>query len=120
MRVCLIVFFILAGTIHPVDAKTLKAGVTKASKFRSAEVIEGPSPKIPTKMQESCFKSFCIARFFIDADGKHTVKLLTSSGSEHFDEKIMTTLRSWKFGAATLNGEAVKCTRKVKIVFEVQ
>lgn len=108
------------GAIYPAEAKMLKAGVTKASKFRSAEVIEGPTPKIPTKMKESCFKSFCIARFFIDDAGKHTVKLLTSSGSEDFDERIMTTLSSWKFEAATLNGETVKSTRKVKIVFEVQ
>jgi protein TonB len=105
-----------AGT----HAQTFNLGVAESSRFVDAEVLAAPQPVIPSELHEQCFKSCCIARFHIGPDGKTSVKLLSSSGSEEVDDITLSTLRRWKFRPAMLNGRPVQSTRRVKIEFEIE
>lgn len=53
-------------------------------------------------------------------DGKHTVKLLASSGVPEVDDIALSTLKRWKFKPATMNGKAVESSRKIRVEFEVE
>lgn len=101
-------------------AQTFSLGVAESSRFVDAEVLAAPQPVIPPELHEQCFKSCCIARFNISPDGKTSVKLLSSSGSEEVDDITLSTLRRWKFRPAMLNGKPVQSTRRVKIEFEIE
>ena len=103
-----------------VMAQTFSIGASESSQFVGSEIVASPQPVIPAELHERCFKSCCIARFVINADGKSSVKLLTSSGSEDIDDITVSTLKRWKFRPAMLNGQPVQSTRRVKIEFEIQ
>lgn len=113
---------IVALSASPASAepKTFSIGTEQESDFRAAQILTSPHPVIPSEMHEKCFKSCCIARFIINPDGKTDVRLLTSSGDEQLDEITLKTLKRWKFRPATLNGEPVKSTRRLKIEFAVE
>ncbi len=100
--------------------KEFSLGTENASDFRPAEILTAPHPAIPSELHDHCFKSCCIARFLINPDGKAQVKLLSSSGSEDLDEAALAALKQWKFRPATLNGEPVPSTRRIKIEFAVE
>jgi protein TonB len=100
--------------------KEFSLGTENEQDFRPAVALASPHPEIPSEMHEECFKSCCIARFLIKQDGKFDVKLLTSTGNEDLDEIALKTLKQWKFRPATLNGEPVPSTRRIKIQFEVE
>jgi len=102
------------------EAKLLKVMAQSSSKFEQAELLSAERPKIPAEMQEEEYKSFCIAKFIINPDGKTCVSLVTSSGSADIDELTLDTLRGWKFKPAKLDGKPISSTRKIKIEFEVQ
>ncbi|HEY9786572.1 MAG TPA: energy transducer TonB [Candidatus Obscuribacterales bacterium] len=112
--------FCLSLVATAAGAQTFQLGVAEASQFMDAEVLVAPQPVIPPELHEQCFKSCCIARFNIGPDGKTSVKLLSSSGSEEVDDIALSTLRRWKFRPAMLNGKPVQSTRRVKIEFEVE
>ena len=100
-------------------AKTYDAGTEAGAEFVQAQVVESPQPVIPPALHENCFKSCCLARFMIAADGKSKVKLLSSSGSDEIDDITLETLRKWKFKPAMLDGKPVASTRRIKVEFEV-
>jgi protein TonB len=102
-----------------VDAKTYDVGADTSAEFVEAKATFTPQPNIPSTHHEQCFKSCCIARFFIAADGKTKVKLLSSSGSNEIDDITLVTLRRWKFKPAMLDGKPVESTRRIKVEFEV-
>lgn len=103
----------------PLSAKSYDVGVESQSQYVQAKPFYAPEPKIPPTLQEDCLKTYCVARFTIQADGKATVKLLTSSGSDDMDDMTLKTLEQWKFKPASLDGKAVASTRKIKIEFQV-
>lgn len=117
--VCLLVVTAL-GVPVGVTAQTFSLGASESSQFVGSEIVASPQPVIPAELHEQCFKSCCIARFVIDANGKSSVKLLTSSGSDDIDNITVSTLKRWKFRPAMLNGRAVQSSRRVKIEFEIQ
>lgn len=104
----------------PAHAQTFQVGIQESSVYDDALVLEAPHPEIPAELHEQCVKSCCIARFIIKPDGKHRVKLISSSGSADVDEIAIKTLTRWKFKPAMLNGKPVESTRKVKVEFEVE
>jgi len=101
------------------SATTFNLGTESASKVTSPEPIFNPEPKIPAQLHENCFKSCCIAKFLVSANGKTDVKLLSSSGSSEIDEITLQTLRTWKFKPATLDGEPIEGVRKIQVEFQV-
>jgi TonB family protein len=109
-----------AGLASPVSAKTLTLGTEYSSDYKNAEPVFSPEPEISPELKEQCFKSCCIAKFLIKADGNTSVQLLTSSGSQEVDDIAVETLRRWKFHPAKLDGVPVDSTRKIKVEFEIQ
>ena len=101
-------------------ATTLSLGTEYSSSYNIAEPIYTPEPEISAELHEQCFKSSCVAKFVISKEGKTSVSLLTSSGCSEVDDIALNTLRRWKFKPATLNGQAVESSRKIKVEFEVE
>jgi protein TonB len=97
----------------------LKAGTTESSKYQDALGIECPEPQIPAELKEETMKTSCVARFDIKADGKSTVKIVSSSGSEQVDDMALATLRRWKFKPATLDGKPVDSFRRIRVEFDI-
>lgn len=100
-------------------AKSYDIGAEEQADFVEAKPVYTPQPVIPPEKHENCFKSCCLARFFIAKDGKTKVKLLSSSGSNEIDDITLITLRRWKFKPAMLDGQPVESTRRIKVEFEV-
>ena len=97
----------------------LKGSTADLSHYEDAKAVECPRPEIPAELHEQCFKSCCIARFMIKDDGKYSVKLISSSGSDQVDEIAIDTLRRWKFKPALLDGKPVESSRKIRVEFQV-
>jgi protein TonB len=97
----------------------LKVGTTESSQYEDAVAVEAPRPEIPAELHEQCFKSCCIARFLIKDDGKYSVKLISSSGSEQEDDIALDTLRRWKFKPASVDGKPVESSRRIRVEFQV-
>ena len=111
---------VMIASLPTAWAKEFSIGTEHTNDFRPAAIIESPRPEIPSDMHDECFKSFCVARFVINPDGKTQVKLVSSTGNEDLDEIALKTLKQWKFKPATLNGEPISSTRRLKIEFEVE
>lgn len=104
----------------PAGATTLTLGTEYASSYRIAEPTYTPEPEISPELHEQCFKAGCVAKFVIKKDGKTSVILFTSSGSQEVDDIALNTLRRWKFKPATLDGQPVDSVRKIKVEFEIE
>lgn len=113
-------FLLISASSLPVNGTTFKLGAAESSAFQDSEVLASPKPEIPSELSEQCFKSCCIARFIIKADGKASVNLISSSGCDEVDNITLSTLQQWRFRPAMLNGQPVKSTRRVKIEFEIE
>ncbi len=116
---CFLGVFLFAVNIKPLGATTVSLGTEYSSNYKVAQPIYSPEPEITAEMKEQCFKSACTAKFIIKADGKISVSLLSSCGSQEVDDIALATLRRWKFRPAMLDGQPVDSTRKIRIEFEV-
>jgi periplasmic protein TonB len=105
---------------EPASAKTYSLGTDFSSNYKVAEPVFSPEPEISPELQEQCFKSCCIAKFLIKADGDTSVRLLSSSGSSEVDEIAIQTLRRWRFRPAQLDGQPVESSRKIRVEFEIE
>lgn len=110
---------VVAQTIAHAKTQSFDVGAEESVDYVEAKPTFNPPPDIPTERKELCFKSFCLARFYIASDGKAKVKLVSSSGSKEIDEITLATLRRWKFSPAMLDGKPVASTRRIKVEFEV-
>lgn len=110
---------VVATAAADVSAKSYDVGTEESANFEEAKPTYNPSPSIPSHHQENCFKSCCIARFFIKSDGSTKVRLVSSSGSNEIDDITLSTLRRWKFKPAMLDGKPVDSTRRIRVEFEV-
>jgi protein TonB len=115
----LLIAFLAATVSSPSVAKTFDAGTEAEAQFVQAQPMATPEPEIPHDLKEDCFKSCCIARFMINADGQAKVKLISGSGSDEIDDITLRTLRQWKFKPAMLDGKPVESTRRIKVEFQV-
>jgi protein TonB len=99
--------------------ETFKISTNSSSRYEDAQAVDCPRPEIPSELAAECFKSCCVARFRIKNDGKYSVMLVSTSGSEQVDEVALSTLRRWRFKPAMLDGKPVESTRKIRVEFEV-
>jgi TonB family protein len=104
----------------PSLANSFSLGADYSSDYKVAEPLFTPEPEISPELKEQCFKSCCIAKFLIGANGNTSVQLLSSSGSQEVDEIAIETLRRWKFKPAQLDGRPVESSRKIKVEFEIE
>lgn len=102
------------------EAKEYSLGIQEESKRVEAKILNSPEPEIPAEYKDEAFKSSVIARFNIGADGKFEVKILDSSGNEDIDKIVISTLKKWKFQAATVDEKPVASTRKLKVELEIE
>ncbi len=102
-----------------IDAKTFQIGTQESNQLIPAEAVSCPQPAVTAEMLEQGIKANCLAKFAIANTGKHTVQLLSSTGSSEVDEMTLETLRTWRFRPASLSGEPVPSVRKIKVEFEV-
>ncbi|HEY9757059.1 MAG TPA: energy transducer TonB [Oculatellaceae cyanobacterium] len=102
------------------QARTLTIGTESSSSFNPPQPVFAPEPIIPEHLHEQCFKSCCIAKFFVKADGNTSVQLISTSGSDEVDELTLETLRRWRFKPATLDGSPVEGSKKVQVEFKVE
>lgn len=102
------------------SAETLRIGTQQSATLIPAEAVRCPQPEITHEMLEQGIKANCLAKFAIEPSGKHTVELLSSTGSPEFDELTLDTLRGWQFRPAQLAGAPVYSVRKIKVEFEVE
>ena len=120
MVIIFVIFALLLASPQGVAAKTYEVGTESEAKFVEAKPTFNPQPEIPSAAREECMRASCVARFWIDEEGKTKVKLLTHSGSNEIDDITLSTLRRWKFKPAMLDGKPVESTRRIKVEFEVQ
>jgi protein TonB len=120
LPLALVVLILLVSNIQASLAKTFTLGTDYSSRYKIAEPVFAPEPEISAELKEQCFKSCCIAKFLIKADGNTSVHLLTSSGSDEVDEIAVETLRRWRFRPAQLDGKPVDSSRKVRVEFEIE
>ncbi len=117
---CTISIAALVCNFQPAFATTLTLGAEYSTNYKIAQPIYSPEPEISPELHEQCFKSCCIAKFLVKADGKTSVVLVSSSGSSEVDEMALNTLRRWKFKPATVDGKPIDSTRKIRVEFEVE
>ena len=102
------------------QARTLTIGTESSSSFNPPQPVFSPEPVIPEHLHEQCFKSCCIAKFLVKANGNTSVQLISTSGSDEVDELTLETLRRWRFKPATLDGTPVEGSKKVQVEFKVE
>ena len=102
-----------------VQPKEFSIGLQSESKHVEAVILENPKPELPSDMKSEAFKTTCTARFHIEPSGKFEVKLLDSTQNEDIDHLVVATLKKWKFRPASVDGNPVASTRKLKIELEV-
>lgn len=107
-------------TVTSADAKEFSIGLQNESKHEEAVVLENPKPELPTEMKSEAFKTTCTARFHIEPSGKFEVKLLDSTQNEEIDRIVVATLKKWKFKPASVDGNPVASTRKLKLELEIE
>ena len=107
-------------TMPAAQAKEFSIGTESTTQYVDAKAMSMPLPAIPPELHEHCFKSCCLARFQIEADGNAKVQLLSSSGLPELDDITLSVLKRWKFQPALLDGKPVPSTRKIKVEFQVE
>ncbi len=116
----LILLCSLSGFVPVSEAKEFSIGTHVESERVEAKVLESPMPEIPAEYQHEAFKTAVHARFAIAADGKFTVSLIDSCGIEEMDRLVLRTLKKWKFQPATIDGDPVESSRKLRIELEIE
>jgi TonB family protein len=81
--------------------------------------VFNPMPVIPPNLRAQRYNTSVRVEFFVNKDATFTIKLLSSTGYDELDREVMDTLKRWKFSPATMNGESVKGTLKLRIQFSV-
>jgi protein TonB len=117
---CMALVLFLAGNTTLAYATTLNIGTEYSSSYKIAEPTYSPEPEISSELKEQCCKFSCTAKFIIKADGKISVSLVTSSGSPEVDDIALTTLRRWRFKPATIDGNPIDSTRRIRVEFEIE
>jgi protein TonB len=81
--------------------------------------IFNPMPLIPTDMRAHTYNTSVRVEFFVNKDASFTSRLLSSTGYDELDRAVINTLKKWKFSPATMDGQPVHGTLKLRIRFSV-
>lgn len=86
---------------------------------QEAEPVNQVKPEIPDDLKQDSFKTFVRVKVDIEANGRFTVTLRTSSGNAEIDRRVLGALNRWKWKPALQNGRPVQSTQRFKFEFEV-
>ncbi len=81
--------------------------------------IFNPLPVIPSNLRTHGYSTYVRVEFFVSRDASFTSKLLSSTGYDELDRVVIDTLKKWKFSPATMDGQPVNGTLKLRIQFSV-
>ena len=81
--------------------------------------VFNPLPVIPSNLRTHGYSTYVRVEFFVNKDASFTSKLLSSTGYDELDRVVIDTLKKWKFSPASMNGQAVNGTLKLRIRFSV-
>ncbi len=81
--------------------------------------VFNPMPVIPTDLRAQRYNTSVRVEFIVNKDATFRIKLLSSTGYDELDRKVISTLKKWKFSPATINGRPAKGTLKLRIQFSV-
>lgn len=86
---------------------------------QEAEPVNQVKPEIPEELKQGSLKTFVRVKVDIEANGRFTVTLRTSSGNAEIDRRVLGALNRWKWKPALQNGKPVQSTQRFKFEFEV-
>jgi TonB family protein len=87
---------------------------------RDAQPGNQTMPEIPDELKSGDYQSHVRVKVEIAADGSFSASLLTSSGNEEIDRRVLDALKRWKWKPALQNGQPVASTAHFRFDFEVQ
>jgi len=77
-------------------------------------------PDIPDDLKTDDYQSFVRVKVDIDSNGSFTVTLVSSSGDEEIDRRVLDALKKWKWSPALSDGVPIESTERFRFNFEVQ
>jgi protein TonB len=96
----------------------MSAASTRAQSA-AAYPIAQPLPEVPDDLRELGLSAVALVRLTIHADGSVEVQLLKPTASPRLNQRVLQTLRNWRFVAAQENGRAVESQLDVRVHFNV-
>ncbi len=60
-------------------------------------IIYRPLPQIPDDLRQEAFRSYAIARFYIDSSGAITVELIKPCSNPRLNYLLLKSLKKWQF-----------------------
>ncbi len=109
---------IKAGTVLAHQG-TSATSTSSDSIFLPPIPIFNPLPVIPSNLRTHGYSTYVRVEFFVSRDASFTSKLLSSTGYDELDRVVIDTLKKWKFSPATMDGQPVNGTLKLRIQFSV-
>ena len=109
---------IKAGTVLAHQG-TSATSTSSDSIFLPPIPIFNPLPVIPSNLRTHGYSTYVRVEFFVNKDAAFTSKLLSSTGYDELDRVVIDTLKKWKFSPATMDGQPVNGTLKLRIQFSV-
>ncbi len=110
---------IKAGTVLAHQGTSATSTSVSHNIFLPPIPIFNPMPVIPSDMRTHIYNTSVRVEFFVNKDATFTSKLLSSTGYDALDRAVINTLKKWKFSPATMDGQAMHGTLKLRIQFSV-
>jgi len=85
----------------------------------AAYPIAQPLPEVPDDLRELGLSAVALVRLTIHVDGSVQVQLLKPTANPRLNQRVLQTLRNWRFVAAQENGHAVESQLDVRVHFNV-
>jgi protein TonB len=76
-------------------------------------------PEVPDDLRELALSTVALARLHIHVDGTVTVELLQATPDPRLNQRVLQTLRNWRFVPARQDGHAVASELDVRVHFNV-
>lgn len=110
---------IKAGTVLTHQGTSATSTSVSNNIFLPPIPIFNPMPVIPSDLRTHRYSTYVRVEFFVKKDATFTSKLLSSTGYDELDRVVINTLKKWKFSPATMDGQPVNGTLKLRIQFSV-
>ncbi len=89
------------------------------AKSTAAYPIAQPLPEVPDDLRELGLSAVALVRLTIHIDGSVEVQLLKPTPNPRLNQRVLQTLRNWRFVAAQEKGRAVESQLDVRVHFNV-
>ena len=99
------------------DTKTEEAllNASQSVLMTPARAIYKPEPDIPLSLLSTDCPDKVILKVAVEADGNHSERFVTGTGSREMDAAILDYLRRWRWEPATRDGKRLRTENKVTL-----